>query len=90
MYGCTTIAVRRVHLCLTSRTQVKHVCLQLIKSNNIVSQNKFVVFIQKIMSVCPSDEYQRLNYRTDSAQTAYRCHVGPGDGFRLCPIPIGC
>ena len=41
------------------------------------------------LSVCLSDEYQRLNYRADWAQTAYRCQVGPDDGFRLGPIPIG-
>ena len=40
-------------------------------------------------SVCPSDENQRLNYRADWPQTAYRCQVGLGDGFRLGPIPIG-
>ena len=40
-------------------------------------------------SVCLSDEDQRLNYRADWAQTAYRCQVGPCDGFRLGPIPIG-
>ena len=40
-------------------------------------------------AVCLSDEYQRLNYLADWAQTAYRCQVGPDDGFRLGPIPIG-
>ena len=42
------------------------------------------------MSVClSSDEDQRLNHRADWAQTAYMCQVGPVDGIRLGPIPIG-
>ena len=41
-------------------------------------------------SVCPSDKDQGLNHWSDRAQTAYTCQVGPGDGFRLGPIPIGC
>ena len=41
------------------------------------------------LSVCPSDEDQRLNHRAYWAQTAYMCQVGPGDGFRLGLIPIG-
>ena len=36
-----------------------------------------------------SDGYQRINYRADWAQPAYRCKVWPDDGFRLSPIPIG-
>ena len=40
-------------------------------------------------AVCRSDDYQRLNYPTDCAQTAYRCQVGPDDVFDLGPIPIG-
>ena len=51
-----------------------------------------VTYLTKRMSVCHavclSDEYQRLNYPADWAQTAYRCQVGPDDGFRLGHIPI--
>ena len=41
------------------------------------------------MYVCLSDEYRRLNYPADWAQTAYRCQVGPADSFRLGPITTG-
>ena len=47
------------------------------------------MYMYVCLSVRPSDEYQRLNYLVDWAQTAYRCQVGPGDGFRPGPSPIG-
>ena len=76
----------------------KHGLLHRFEITDGTEHNKWFVILYYIKeNVCHavtlpvrlSDDYQRLNYQADWAQTVYRCQVGPDDGFRLGPIPIG-